>query len=290
VTASPVGLRKYFEFVRFEHTVFSLPFALAAMAVAAHETHGWPGGRTFLLILAAMVCGRTAAMGFNRIVDRKLDASNPRTAGRHLPTGQMSVTCAWWLVIGASAGLVVVTWCINRICFALSPVALAVVFFYSFTKRFTDLSHFFLGLASGVAPVGAWLAVRGQFDPPPMVLAVAVVFWLVGFDIIYATQDYESDKALGLRSLPVRLGIEASLQAARAAHAVMAAALLGFGLISNLGVPYYVGLTIIVACLVAQHVVARNRDPVSLNVAFFRMNATISMVFLAAVVADVAMR
>ena len=285
-----VTIRKYFEFVRFEHTVFALPFALASMAVASRETRGWPGWRTFLLIPAAMVCARTAAMGFNRIVDRKLDALNPRTAGRHLSTGQVSVIGAWWLVIGAAAGLVAVTWFINRICFYLSPVALAVVFFYSFTKRFTDFSHFFLGLALGVAPVGAWLAVRGQFDWPAVVLAVAVVFWLVGFDIIYATQDYESDKALGLRSLPVRLGIEASLQAARAAHAAMAAVLLGFGLISNLGVPYYIGLTIIVACLVVQHVVARNRDPVSLNVAFFRMNATISMVFLAAVVFDVMWR
>ena len=161
-TLKPVTIRKYFEFVRFEHTVFALPFALAAMAVAARETHGWPGWRTFLLILAAMVCARTAAMGFNRIVDRKFDALNPRTAGRHLPTGQMSVIGAWWLVIGAAAGLVAVSWFINRICFYLSPVALAIVFFYSFTKRFTDFSHFFLGLALGVAPVGAWLAVRGR--------------------------------------------------------------------------------------------------------------------------------
>jgi 4-hydroxybenzoate polyprenyltransferase len=281
---------KYFEFVRFSHTIFALPFALASMATACRETRGWPGGRTFLLILAAMVCARTAAMGFNRIVDRKLDARNPRTAQRHLPTEQMSVISAWWLVIGAAAGLVVVTWFINRICFWLSPVALAVVFFYSFTKRFTDFSHFFLGLSLGIAPVGAWLAVRGEFAWPPIVLAAAVVFWLVGFDIIYATQDYESDKTLRLRSLPVRLGIAGSLQAARAAHAVMAAVLLGFGLISHLRVPYYVGLSIIVACLVVQHVVARNRDPVSLNVAFFRMNATISMVLLAAVVFDVMWR
>jgi 4-hydroxybenzoate polyprenyltransferase len=200
------------------------------------------------------------------------------------------VSGAWWLVIGAAAGLVVVTWFINRICFVLSPVALAIVFFYSFTKRFTDFSHFFLGLSLGIAPVGAWLAVRGQFDWPPAVLAIAVVFWLVGFDIIYATEDYESDKQLKLRSLPVRWGIEGSLRFARLAHAVMAVFLLGFGLISHLRVPYYVGLTIIVLCLVVQHVVARKRDPVSLNLAFFRMNALISVVFLSAVVADVAWR
>ncbi len=284
------GVRKYFEFVRFEHTVFALPFALAAMAVAARETHGWPGWRTFLLILAAMVCARTAAMGFNRIVDRKSDALNPRTAGRHLPTGQIGLMGAGVVVLMGAVGLVVVSYFINRVCFVLSTVALAVIFFYSFTKRFTDFSHFFLGLSLGIAPLGAWLAVRGQFDWPPVVLTVAVVFWLVGFDIIYATQDYESDKQQELRSLPVRLGIEGSLRCARWAHAVMAVVLLGFGLISNLRVPYYVGLSIIVLCLVVQHVVARKRDPISLNVAFFRMNAVISMVFLAAVVTDVAWR
>ena len=287
-----VKIRKYLEFVRFEHTVFALPFALAAMAVAARATHGWPGWRTFLLILAAMVCARTAAMGFNRIVDRKLDALNPRTAGRHLPTGQMSVIGAWWMVIGAAVGLVAVSYFINTVCFQLSPVALAIILFYPFTKRFTDFSHFFLGLGLSVAPVGAWLAVRGRLTQlwPPMVLALAVVFWLVGFDIIYATQDYESDKALGLRSLPVRLGIAGSLRFARFAHAVMAALLLGFGLISQMGWPYYAGWTAIVVCLVYQHRLARNQDPVSVNAAFFRMNAVISVVLLASVVAGVTWR
>jgi 4-hydroxybenzoate polyprenyltransferase len=285
-----VTVRKYFEFVRFEHSVFALPFAFAAMAVAVPPAqHGWPGWRMFLLILAAMVCARTAAMGFNRIADRKFDALNPRTAGRHLPTGQMSVIGAWWLVIGAAVGLMVVAWFINWICFVLSPVALLIVFFYSFTKRFTDLSHFFLGLSLGLAPIGAWLAVRGQFAWPPVVLALAVIFWLVGFDLIYATQDYESDKAQALHSLPARLGIPAALHVAQAAHAVMVLALLAFGLISRMWMPYYLGLSIIALCLIAQHVVARKRDPVSLNLAFFRMNAIISVVFLAAVVVDVIM-
>ena len=280
-------IRKYFEFVRFEHTVFALPFALASMCVASAATRGWPGWRVFLLILGAMVCARTAAMGFNRIVDRKFDALNPRTATRHLPTGRMTVASAWFLVIGAAVGLVVVSYFINRICFVLSPMALAVIFFYSFTKRFTDFSHAFLGLSLGIAPVGAWLAVRGQFDWPPIALGVAVVFWLVGFDIIYATQDYDSDKQHNLRSLPVRLGIPRSLQCAQAAHGTMLLALLGFGLISQLRVPYYLGLSIILLCVVVQHIVARKRDPVSLNVAFFRMNAIISVVFLTAVVVDV---
>jgi 4-hydroxybenzoate polyprenyltransferase len=257
------------------------------MAVAAPPgRHGWPGWRTFLLILAAMVCARTAAMGFNRIVDRKLDALNPRTARRHLPAGRISGVGAWGLVVGAAIGFLVVTWFINRICFWLSPVALGIVFFYSLTKRFTDFTHFFLGLALAVAPVGAWLAVRGTFDWPPVVLAVAVVFWLAGFDVIYATQDYESDRALGLHSLPVRWGIAGSLQFARWAHAVMVVALAGFGLISGMRLPYYAGLAVIGGCLVFEHRLARRGDPVSLNVASLRVNGVISVVFLGAVVAD----
>jgi len=279
---APLSIAKYFEFVRFSHTVFALPFALASMTVAAH---GWPGWRRFLLILTAMMCARTAAMGFNRIVDRKFDAQNPRTAGRHLPTGEISVFGAWCLVLGACTGLVVTTWFINWICFVLSPVALVIVFFYSLTKRFTDFSHVFLGLALAVAPVGAWLAVTGRLDWPPVVLAGAVVLWLTGFDIIYATQDFEFDRQAGLRSLPVRLGIEGSLRVARWAHAAMAVALALFGVESGMRWMYYAGLAVIVACLAAQHALARKQDPVSLNVAFFRMNAIISLVFLVAVAA-----
>lgn len=229
-------------------------------------------------------------MGFNRIVDRRFDELNPRTAQRHLPEGRIQLASAWVLVCLSAVGLIVVTRFINPVCFDFSPVALLVVCFYSYTKRFTDYSHFFLGLALGIAPLGAWLAVRGQFDWPPAVLAAAVVFWLVGFDIIYATQDFESDRSQGLHSLPARLGIAGSLRMARAAHGVMAVLLLAFGLISHLGVPYYFGLATILICLVAQHVLARKQDPVSLNTAFFRMNAVISAVFLFAVVADVISR
>jgi 4-hydroxybenzoate polyprenyltransferase len=285
-----VGIRKYFEFVRFSHTVFALPFALASMVVAASANRGWPGWRTFLLIIAAMVCARTAAMGFNRIVDHRFDALNPRTEKRHLPSGKIGLANAWVLVCLSAAGLIVTTWFINPICFRLSPLAMVVVCFYSYTKRFTDLSHLFLGLALGLAPLGAWLAVRGEFGWPPCVLAAAVVFWLVGFDIIYATQDYEFDKSQGLHSLPARLGITGSLRMAQAAHGIMAVLLLAFGLISHLGMPYYFGLATILVCLIAQHVLARKQDPVSLNTAFFRMNAIISAVFLFAVVADVISR
>ena len=225
-------INKWLSFVRFSHTVFALPFALAAMAVAARATKGWPGWRTFGLILAAMVCARTCAMSFNRIVDRKFDAANPRTAERHLPTGAISLTSAWTLWAFSAAGLVVASWFLGdeqrgRLCFYLSPVALFFVCFYSLTKRFTDYTHVWLGLALALAPIGAWLAVTGHFDfwPPvesplrhsallPLLLAVAVVFWLVGFDIIYALQDYEFDRAHGLRSLVVAWGPVNALQAA----------------------------------------------------------------------------
>jgi 4-hydroxybenzoate polyprenyltransferase len=237
-----------------------------------------------------MGCARTAALGFNRIADRRFDAQNPRTKDRHLPAGRISLGSAWVLTCLSACGFIVVTWLINPACFYLSPVALAVVGFYSLTKRFTDFSHFFLGLALALAPLGAWLAVRGRLDWEPVVLAGAVVFWLVGFDIIYATQDHEFDKAAGLRSLPVRWGLAGSLRFAAAAHAVMWAGLLGFGLISGRGATYYVGLAVVAGCLVAQHFLARKQDPISLNAAFFRMNAILGVVFLAAVVGDVVMR
>lgn len=284
------SLQQYFAFVRFSHTVFALPFALASMLVACRATQGWPGWRTLLLILAAMVCTRTAAMGFNRIVDRKFDAQNPRTAGRHLPTGQIGNAEAWGLVIGAAGGLVAVSWWINSVCFYLSPVALVIVGFYSLTKRFTDFTHFFLGLALAAAPVGAWLAVTGKFAWPPLVLAVAVVFWLAGFDIIYSTQDWAADRAAGLHSLPVRWGIAGSLRFARWAHGIMWLTLLEFGLLLELRWAYFTGLAVILVCLISQHRLARNQDPVSINVAALRMNGVISVVFLLAVAVDVAFR
>src|SRR5580698_2793771 len=200
------AIQKWGSFVRFSHTVFALPFALAAMVVAARANHGWPGWKTFSLILAAMVCARTCAMAFNRIVDRKFDAQNPRTAMRHLPTGQISLASAITLCAVSGAGLVVAAYFLNFVCFCLSPVALMVICFYSLTKRFTDFTHVFLGLALALAPLGAWLAVKGSFvllpreDSAmlPLLLAAAVVLWLIGFDIIYALQDYEFDSTHGL--------------------------------------------------------------------------------------------
>lgn len=192
--------------VRFSHTVFALPFALGSMLVAAH---GLPPARTFGLIIACMVFARTAAMLFNRLADWEIDQRNPRTADRHtLVPRPLAVA----LLIASSAAFVAASWFLNRFVFWLSPCALAAVFFYSLTKRFTSMSHLFLGLALSISPVGAWLAVRGAFSFPPLVLGLAVIFWVAGFDIIYATQDYQFDRSEGLHSLVVRLGLRRSLQ------------------------------------------------------------------------------
>ena len=285
-------LHKWLSFVRFPHTAFALPFALAAMVVAARANHGWPGWRTFGLILAAMVCARTCAMAFNRIVDRKFDALNPRTAGRHLPTGQISLLSAMTLCALAGAGLVGASFLLNSLCFYLSPVALVVICFYSLTKRFTDYTHVFLGLSLALAPVGAWLAVKGMSVSvlkivQMVVLATVVVLWLVGFDIIYALQDYEFDRAHGLHSLVVAWGPKNALQAAFMAHLVMCGLLLAFGLLCKFRIAYLVGWLIIVGCLVLEHWIARRRSLKWINVAFFRLNAVVSIVFLFVTVAEV---
>jgi 4-hydroxybenzoate polyprenyltransferase len=286
---------KWASFVKLSHTVFALPFALAAMAVAARDNRGWPGWRTFGLIIAAMVCARTCAMAFNRIADRHFDRLNPRTASRHLPSGQISLVSAWTLCALSAAGFIAAAFFINRICFYLSPVALLVICFYSLTKRFTDFTHIFLGVALALAPIGAWLAVRGEVDfwplrqsfLLPLLLAGAVVFWLVGFDIIYALQDYDFDRRHGLHSLVVRWGPQNALNAAFLSHTFMWLLLACFGLLSGFRVAYSIGLVIILFSLLLEHWLARRRSLKWINTAFFRLNALISVVFLVVTVAEV---
>jgi 4-hydroxybenzoate polyprenyltransferase len=285
-------IEKWASFVRFSHTVFALPFALAAMMVAARDHRGWPGWRVFGLILIAMVCARTCAMAFNRIVDRKFDALNPRTKNRHLPAGEISLASAVSLCALSAAGLLATSYFLNPLCFYLSPVALIAVCFYSLTKRFTDYTHVFLGVALALAPVGAWLAVRGaEVSTPEMfqmtTLAFAVILWLVGFDIIYALQDYEFDKSHGLRSLVVAWGPQNALAAAFLAHMVMCGLLLVFGFLCHFRLAYLVGWLIILICLVLEHWIARRRSLNWVNVAFFKLNALIGVVFLVVVAAEV---
>src|ERR1700734_399739 len=286
------GIQKWGGFVRFPHTVFALPFALAAMLVAARDNRGWPGWKTFGLILAAMVCARTCAMAFNRIVDRKFDALNPRTANRHLPAGTISLLSAILLCVISAAGLIAASYFLNPLCFYLSPVALVLVCFYSLTKRFTDYTHVFLGIALALAPVGAWLAVKGANVSISEILqmtmlAFAVILWLIGFDIIYALQDYEFDKSHGLRSLVVAWGPSNALAAAFLAHMIMCGLLVAFGLLCGFRVAYFVGWLIIVGCLVLEHWIARRRSLNWINLAFFRLNALVGVIFLVVVAAEV---
>src|SRR5579863_10290690 len=285
-------IQKWGSFVRFSHTVFALPFALAAMLVAARDNRGWPGWKTFLLILAAMVSARTCAMAFNRIVDRKFDALNPRTKNRHLPSGQISLASGILLCVVSAAGLVIASYFLNTICFYLSPVALVVICFYSLTKRFTDYTHVFLGISLALAPIGAWLAVKGtnisSIEVLQMLtLAASVVLWLVGFDIIYALQDYEFDKSHGLHSLVVAWGPKNALQAAFLAHMIMCGVLLAFGLLCQFRIAYLIGWAIIVGCLCLEHWIARRRSLNWINLAFFRLNALVSAVFLVTIATEI---
>lgn len=270
----------FLTFIRFSHTVFAMPFALGAMFVAAG---GWPSWRVGAGVVAAMVCARTAAMTFNRLVDWEIDKRNPRTAGRHrlASRGTAVVAC-----VVSSAGFVVAAAWLNALCLLLSPVALGLVFFYSLTKRFTHFAQFFLGLALAVAPVGAWIAVTGAFALPPLVLAAAVVPWVAGFDLIYATQDFEADRREGLRSMVVRLGVERSFRWAVALHAAAWVGLALFGFAARLGPGYMLALGVMAATLAWEHTIARRGDVASINRAFFHANAVVGIAFLAGVMWD----
>ena len=236
-------ITRFLRLIRFSHTIFALPFALGALVVAAN---GWPSLRILLLVVACMVFARTAAMLFNRLVDWSLDQRNPRTDTRHLLISKWS---AQLLLVLSSAGFVLTASAINWLTFVLAPVALALIFFYSVTKRFTSATHFFLGLALAIAPIGAWIAQTGRIDIAPLVLAAGVICWVAGFDLIYATQDYDFDRREGIRSLVVKLGIARSLRLAQLLHLLTFAALIGFGVVARLGALYYWSLLLIAAAL-----------------------------------------
>src|SRR5438270_1030869 len=224
---------RFLRLVRFSHTIFALPFALGTLLVAAN---GRPAPRTLLLVLGCMVLARTAAMLFNRLSDWSLDQKNPRTSTRHLLLGK---PVAWILLAISSAGFLIASAAINRMTALLAPLALAVIFFYSLTKRFTSATHFFLGLALAAAPAGAWIAQTGRLDLPPLVLGAGVICWVAGFDLIYATQDADFDRREGLHSLVVRLGVSGSLHLAQWLHFLMFVALIAFGFTAKLGFIYY---------------------------------------------------
>ena len=278
------GVARVLQLIRFSHTIFALPFALGALFVAAD---GWPSARTFLLVLGCMVLARTAAMLFNRLADWSIDKRNPRTAARHLLVPKPA---AWALLVIAAAGFIATAAAINRLSGLLSPVALAIVFFYSLTKRFTNATHFFLGLALAIAPAGAWIAQTGRLDLPPLVLGFGVICWVAGFDMIYATQDVEFDRHEGLRSMVVKLGVARSLRAAQWLHLAMFVALVAFGAVAGLGLIYYCAMPLIAGALVYEHRAAKAGDVGAINRAFFQSNAFVSAVFVLAIVADVLSR
>jgi len=270
--------------VKFEHTLFALPFALISTVVCAH---GWPAARQLFFIVLACVGARTAAMAFNRIVDRELDARNVRTRDRELPTGKVALWEAYALLIAAALVFVLSALALNQLCFWLSFPALGVLLGYSYTKRFTAWSHSILGLALGIAPVGAWLAIAGRFDAAPLALSAAVIMWVAGFDIIYATLDVEFDRREGLHSAVRRLGIPGALRLAAMLHVAFVAALLLFGHLAELGAAYFVGAAAAGALIVVQHAIVRPNDPGRINAAFFVVNGVISVGLLSATAIDI---
>ena len=273
-------LARFLCLIRFSHTVFALPFALGALVVAAN---GRPSLRILLLVVICMVFARTAAMLFNRLVDWSLDQRNPRTASRHLLVPKWGAII---LLTLSSAGFILAAAAINQLTLMLAPIALALIFFYSLTKRFTSATHFFLGLALAVAPVGAWIAQTGHINLAPLMLGAGVICWVAGFDLIYATQDYDFDRREGIRSLVVKLGIAGSLRLAQLLHLAMFAALIVFGITAQLGLIYYGGMPLVAVALLYEHRTARKLDLVGINRAFFQSNAFVSAVFLVAVCVD----
>jgi 4-hydroxybenzoate polyprenyltransferase len=280
-------LAVYASFVRFSHSVFALPFALAGALLAAQRIQGsdpvfWlkvDGVRLLFWILVAMVAARSAAMGFNRLADARLDAKNPRTANRELPRGAMSTREAVVFIAVASAAFVYAAWRLNPLCFALSPIALAIVFWYSLAKRYTTWTQLFLGLAMAVAPVGGWLAVGGRGGWEPWLLAAAIGTWVGGFDVLYACQDLDFDRAHGLRSIPVRFGVPASLAISRVMHVIAVACLVALAFVAPLGRVYLAGVAAVAAMLVYEQSLVRADDLSRVKHAF-DLNGYVGILYL----------
>ena len=270
--------------IKIEHTVFALPFALMSAFLAAG---GAPEMGKLVWIMVCMVGARSAAMAFNRIVDARYDAMNPRTRERAIPSGQVSVSSYWAFLILSSVLFIFSAWMLNKLAFYLSPVALIIVFFYSLTKRFTAFSHFWLGLAISIAPVGAWVAIREEISFISLLLGGAVIFWLIGFDILYSCMDVEADRANRLHSIPERFGVERALKLALASHVLMMLFLLLLLEPSVLLGPLYLAGVLLVACLlVYEHSLVKKDDLSKVNMAFFNVNGVISIGLMLFVIID----
>src|SRR3982751_6419789 len=274
-------LRTYASFVRFSHSVFALPFALAGALLAAQHTAVTWGSVGWILV--AMVAARSAAMGFNRLVDARMDALNPRTTMRELPRGAMTSREATAFIVAASAVFVAAAWRLNPVCFALSPVALAIVFWYSLAKRYTTWTQLFLRLAMAVAPVGGWLAAGGRGGWEPWLLAMAIGAWVGGFDVLYACQDLEFDRAHGLRSIPVRFGVGPSLAISRGMHVIAVACLLALAAVAPLGAIYLAGVACVAAMLIYEQSLVRVDDLSQVKRAF-DLNGYVGILYLVVLV------
>ena len=286
--ARPAGaLRTTLEMIRVTHTIFALPFAILSAVIAAG---GWPDAATLARILVAMVAARSAAMAQNRLVDRHIDAVNPRTASRALPAGTLSVGYVRAFLAVSVAVFLVAAASLNRLTLLLAPVALAIFFLYSYTKRFTALCHLFLGLCLAMAPVGAWIAVRGSFDARPVLLGLAVLFWTAGFDVIYALQDEEHDRREGIHSIPARVGARVALGISALFHGVMVALLVVFWRAIGGGWLFAAGIAVTAAALAYQHAIVRPGDLSRINAAFFTANGFVSVALAAFGIADVLSR
>lgn len=277
-------VRDFLELIKFEHTVFALPFAYLGMLLAAE---GWPTWEQFLWITIAMASARTLAMGFNRIADRWIDSRNPRTANRPLVKGTISLKTAWAGTLLAGGILAVAAWQLGPFTLLLLPEAILFLIGYSFTKRFTWMSHFILGFTDGLAPVGAWAAIRASLftyeDLPAWILLGVVTFWIAGFDLIYACQDIEIDRQEGLQSIPARFGISVALRLSSISHVITVLLLVILGLFSNLGWPYWIGLVIVAVLLVWEHRMVHPNDLTNIDMAFFNINSYISVTLFLAI-------
>jgi 4-hydroxybenzoate polyprenyltransferase len=274
-------IRTVLEMIKFEHSVFALPFALTGALLAARATqHGWPTLRQILWIVVAMVAARSAAMTINRIADLRYDKENPRTSMRALATGALSVSFAWIFTLVAVVVFFLAAWQLNPLALKLAPLAIAILFFYSFTKRFTSWSHLFLGFALGISPAAAWIAITGSLDWRMLILCAAVTLWVGGFDVLYACQDIDFDRQSGLYSIPKRFGIANALWIARVMH--VGVVLLLAWLAASFGLPWpaWAGIVVVAALLAYEHSLVKANDLSKLNAAFFTVNGYISMLFL----------
>ncbi len=273
----------YLRMIKIAHSVFALPFAFTGALLAAS---GIPTLRQIFWITVAMVGARSGAMGMNRIVDRRIDAENPRTQNREIPSGKIGPGEAMLFTVISFAALILAAYNLNPLCLKLSPLAIFVLVAYSYTKRFTWLSHFVLGLSLSAAPLGAWIAVKGSFDPAILALSGAVIFWLAGFDVLYALQDIDFDRSRGLYSIPRRFGVRRSLTLSRLFHAITFLFLTATGVLFSLGAPYWVGMLVVGGLFLYEHSLVRHDDLSKLDVAFFNMNGYISItVFVSALLA-----